>query len=237
MKKLHRFIGDFDLSQTFIRVDDPEIFFQITHVLKFKPGELFVLCNGTTDEAVVVLDEIQKNFCMVQKQEVHENISEPERKVTLYASIIKADHFELLAQKCTEVGLFQIVPVISHRTVKLGLRETRIFKIMQEAAEQSGRARIPNLLEIMSFAEALKHSQGNEKNFFLDIDAKAPHLQTFQNAVFQTAGIFIGPEGGFEAREQKQALEAGCVLTTLGPLVLRAETAAIISSYLLVTQL
>lgn len=54
---------------------------------------------------------------------------------------------------------------------------------------------------------------------------------------FESAGIFIGPEGGFEAREQKQALEAGCILTNLGPLVLRAETAAIIASYILSTKL
>jgi 16S rRNA (uracil1498-N3)-methyltransferase len=236
MKKLHRFIGDFDLTQTYIRVSDPEIYFQMTHVLKFKTGEVFILSNGTKDEAVVVLEDIQKDHVMVRKQEVHENTSEPERHITLYASIIKADHFELLAQKCTEVGLFQIVPVISHRTIKLGLRETRIFKIMQEAAEQSGRARVPNLLEIMRFEEALEHAQKNEKNFFLDIGV-SPHLQSFQNAAFQSAGIFIGPEGGFESREQKQALEAGCILTNLGPLVLRAETAAIIASYILSTKL
>ncbi len=231
MKKLHRFIGDFDLTQTYIRVSDPEIYFQMTHVLKFKAGEVFVLSNGTKDEAVVVLDDIQKDHVTVRKQEVHENTSEPERHITLYASIIKADHFELLAQKCTEAGVFQIIPIITHRTVKLNIRHDRIQKIMQEAAEQSGRAIVPALGDPLSFEEALHLTSSFEKNFFLDFDTEF-HLKE-KDSTLTNVSLFIGPEGGFEASEREMAQKSGCSMAHLGPLTLRAETAAIISTYIL----
>lgn len=232
--KVHRFIVNLDFDQNTFFLDDAEIFFQITHVLKMRSGEKCILCDGNGNEVLATIVDIQKNKIQFQIEKQYTSIIDPSVKVTLFAAVLKSDHFELLAQKCTEAGVFQIIPIITKRTIKLNLRHDRIQKIVKEAAEQSGRGFVPAVGDPLSFEEALALTKNFDASFFVDFDTGL-HLKDAPKN-FRSASIFIGPEGGFEASERELALNAGCVGVHLGGPTLRAETAAMVSTYLL-TQL
>jgi 16S rRNA (uracil1498-N3)-methyltransferase len=133
-----------------------------------------------------------------------------------------------VVQKATECGVKKIVPLISARTVKTGLKKERLEKIIKEASEQSGRGMLPALMETMSFSEALEQAKDNEQNFFFDASGSSFADQVLNN---NSVGIFVGPEGGWTSDEINLAKEKGCLLASLGQLILRGETAAIIASY------
>ncbi len=151
----------------------------------------------------------------------------------LYCSILKRENFELVAQKSTEIGIKEIVPIISSRTIKMNLREDRLEKIIKEAAEQSDRGILPILNKPMKFDDALIHSRANDFNIFFHPGGEPVH--GIKHA-FQKVGIFVGPEGGWDEAEEKAVadLSTGAghyKIANLGPLTLRAETAAIVATY------
>ena len=151
------------------------------------------------------------------------------RTAVLYVSILKRENFELVVQKATEVGISKIVPMLCARTVKTGLRQDRLEKIAKEAAEQCGRVSIPEISGIQNFSDILKSAPKNSFIFSLETKKQALGFKFPKEA-----NLFIGPEGGWVGEEVTAAKKAGFKELSLGPLVLRAETAAIVASYLAV---
>lgn len=229
--KMHRFIGDFDFMQEIIDLGSSDIAHQVTHVLRLKPGQEIILCNGQGKETKAKIIEMKKGMLVVQRGEIFSSIPEPTRAVTLYVALLKGEHFELIAEKATEVGVASLVPLITRRTVKLNFKWDRIQKIMKEAAEQSGRGSLPSISEPVSFQEGLLLAQAHEKNFFFDFSSPPFSEKMLQKT--QSVGCFIGPEGGWDEKEREQAEKENFSIVTLGERVLRAETAAIVSAYLL----
>jgi 16S rRNA (uracil1498-N3)-methyltransferase len=229
--KLHRFIDSFDLKKKILILSEFDMVHQLIHVLRAKTGEEILLCDGKGNEARVEIIDIQKSSLEVKVLERLKSIPEATRKVTLYAAIIKGEHFEMIAQKAVEAGIFEIVPIITQRTVKLNLKLDRIQKIMKEAAEQSGRGFIPLIEEPITFKDALKRAKQHEQNYFCDFVPELLEKQNFQNA--KSVSCFIGPEGGWDEKERELAIELNCIPVRLGSFTLRAETAAIVVSYLL----
>lgn len=226
--KVHRFCVSGDLSTGAIAINDPEIHNQIKNVLKLRVGEPVILFNATGVEAVGNIADIEKTGVTVEVSEVRASSVEPKRFVRLYLAILKNEHFELAAQKAVECGVGEIIPIITSRTVKLALKPARVMKIMQEAAEQSGRVVVPRLAEPVPFAEAIiAAAKHNSENFFCDGGAKDALTPSSERV-----GIWIGPEGGFNPEEVEMAKEAGFDPVSLGSLTLRAETAAIVATYL-----
>lgn len=225
--KIHRFYINGELSTGALTVADPEMHNQIRNVLKLEMGEPVILFNGAGVEAVGSIAAIGKKEVTVEITEIRKNSNEPARIVRLYLSLLKNEHFELAAQKAVECGVSEIIPVITSRTVKLALKAERVIKIMQEAAEQSGRGVIPRLAEVMKFDEAIASAKYNGQNFFCDGGAR----ETLTPKAGQV-GVWIGPEGGFTPEEVAMAKRAGCTEASLGALTLRAETAAIVATYL-----
>ena len=129
-----------------------------------------------------------------------------------------------------EVGVKEITPIITARTVKLGLNKERLEKIIKEAAEQSGRGILPRLNEAMDFDRAVDLAKNsNDLNLFFNIDGK--NVQHSMSNISKI-GIFIGPEGGWDEEEIKKAQSSnGFTIVGLGKTILRAETAAVIASY------
>jgi len=111
--RLHRFIGKFDFSQSRLKIYDEEILKQIRNVLRLKKGDSIILADGKLNEAVVRITESDKKFLEVEILEKSVNKNEPERHGILYCAILKRENFEWVAQKATEVGIKEIVPVIS----------------------------------------------------------------------------------------------------------------------------
>lgn len=231
MKKIHRFIIETDLKE---RVDlrDRALLHQWANVLKFKPEEEIELCDGKGEEAVYELISLEKKTAELKRRGVvRKNEAEPPRHVTLYAAVLKKENFDLIVQKTTECGVSEIVPIISDRIVKKNVKLDRLREIAKEAAEQSDRGRVPNVHEPLSFKAALAQAKMNEKNYFFHV---GPNVEAFRDVklVNSRIGLFIGPEGGWSDEEVKAAREAGLEFASLGPRVLRGETASVIATFL-----
>jgi 16S rRNA (uracil1498-N3)-methyltransferase len=235
--KIHRFfIEEITVMKKGITViKDPEIVHQIRDVLRLQKGEQIILCDGKMNEAIAEITSMGKNAIDISILEVRKNANESQAYGILYCAILKKENFELVVQKAVEVGIKEIVPLITERTVKLNLKEERLKKIIKEAAEQSGRGVLPILSESMAFEKAISQAKGNNTNLFFDPTGKIPNDKfqipnKSQNP--NSKGIFIGPEGGWSEKEIEQAREQKFEIVSLGSLTLRAETAAIVGSWL-----
>lgn len=231
--KLHRFIGDFDFTRNTVEITKPEIIKQIKGVLRLKEEESIVLSDGKGAQFKAKITSLahDKIICEIIKKL---DSSEPKKKVSLYLAILKKENFELAVQKAVECGVSEIIPIITERTIKTGLNMERLNKIILEASEQCERSVVPNLHEIINFEDALEDGkQSNEKLIFHTQDSieYAPSI----NATL--ASIFIGPEGGFTEKEISLAQENGYTVASLGNLILRGETAAIIATYRVVHEI
>lgn len=224
--KIHRFIGTFAPQGATIRITEKELVHQISRVLKLEPGEHVILSDGNGSEWQGMLSLVSKGEVIVSEVALHLNSNEPAREVTLYLAILKKDNFELAIQKAVEVGVCRIVPIITERTVKSGINTVRLETIIREAAEQSGRGRLPVLEPIASFQEALKNVLPSESVLFDLSGTSFADKPTYSS-------LFIGPEGGFAPEEIMEAKNRGLAIASLGALTMRGETAAIVASYLI----
>lgn len=228
--RLHRFIGQFDCAGDHIEITDSGIVNQVVRVLRLGIGDQLIVSNGAGAECVCEITERHKDRLVVSVIERRVNASEPAVTSVLYCAILKRENFELVVQKATEIGITEIVPLITERTVKLDIKEDRLQKIIMEAAEQSGRGRLPILRAPMQFMDALADAKRNAVVLFFDLsDATIDSIDLYKS---QSRGVFIGPEGGWTEKEVAAARAAGCAIVSLGALTLRAETAAIVASYL-----
>lgn len=228
--RLHRFIGQFDCTGDHIEITDPGIVNQVVRVLRLGIGNQLIVSNGAGAECVCEIAERYKDRLVVSVVERRTNVNEPAIASVLYCAILKRENFELVVQKATEIGIAEIVPLITERTVKLDIKEDRLQKIIMEAAEQSGRGRLPILHAPMQFTDALADAKRNAVNLFFDLSDVAVDSIDLNEA--RSRGVFIGPEGGWTEKETAAARATGCLIVSLGALTLRAETAAIVASYL-----
>jgi 16S rRNA (uracil1498-N3)-methyltransferase len=228
--RLNYFIGKFDLTTPTLTISDSEIVSQIRNVLRLGEGEQILLGDGNSSETLGIISRISKSEIDVALGEVRKNMNELSRHITLYCSIIKRDNFELVAQKATEIGVREIVPIISERTIKTSLQPARINKIIREAGEQSGRGILPLLHEPHTLERALTHS--HDVNICLD--SSGSDCKNFKiQADAKNIGIFIGPEGGWSDNELELfRFNQAFNILSFGPLTLRAETAAVVGSFL-----
>ena len=226
--KTHRFIGNFDFKNKEIELTDRELINQLKNVLRLEVGAEILIGNGKGEEARAKIKIIEREKVNLEIIEVRPITSEPTRKVKLCCAILKKENFELAVQKATEIGVSEITPVITERTVKTGLNYERLNKIIKEASEQSGRGILPKLNETLNFEKALQTEAGPKILFHPSTSLGAsPSLVSDEQI-----SVFIGPEGGFTENEVALAKEHGAQIATFGPLIFRAETAAIIASYL-----
>lgn len=227
--KLHRFIGSVSLAQDTITINDAMLIHQLKDVLRLGVGDSFVLCDGDLREAIITISVLTSN-CVEGIVSNRRIVSVAAlRDTTLYCALLKRENFELVAQKCTECGIARIVPMYTKYTVKLNLKYERIQKIMHEAAEQSGRGRVPALERATRFNEAVLQHGNYESNIFFDISGNTFDVGIFRK--IKKASIWIGPEGGWSAEELGAAKENNFSIMRFGDMMLRAETAAIVGSY------
>lgn len=198
-----------------------------------KSGEKIILLDGSGFEYVceIAVHGKDVNFTVVEKRK---NESEPSIDVTLYQALLKSqEKFELILQKAVELGVCSIVPLRAERCQLPDLRKKdRCEKIMREASEQSERAKVPPLADIVTFDEMIENLDTSDTttNLFLyegmrDKKFKLPDLGVNVN-------VIIGPEGGFSP-DEAQKMKAFCEkhknshILSLGKRILRSETASI----------
>ncbi len=201
-------------------------------VLRLNPGDEVSLCDGSgTDALCRVISsngkELQVEICSVSPSR-----SEPRLRCTIYMGFPKADKFEHVIQKATELGAYEIVVFPCTRSVSrpdsksIAKKLERWQKIAASAAEQSGRGRIPQVLALDSFDEAVQRaSQAEFSALFYENERTRSLRAAVEAAPFATAAIMSGPEGGLTDQEVRKAMDAGMEVCSLGPRILRCETA------------
>lgn len=232
--KIHRFIISIDLSPQILTLTDKQLCHQLSTVLHLTRGEEIILCDGELHEARCRIEALSSSQCRLSVLERMANTAECPINGTLYCSLLKKDQFEWVLQKAVEVGIRAIVPIISERTVKLSPPSPdRATQILREAAEQSGRGMVPHLGDLLALEDVFSScvSKGVATLFF--------HKQGMdfiswkhQNISPQSINVCIGPEGGWTESEVASAQDSGCAIVSMGATTLRAETAAIVGSYL-----
>ena len=203
---------------------------QHAKVLRLKPGEMVLLCDGEGREAVCKV--ASTDGWLLRAMERRESQSEAAVKVSVYMALPKADKLEHVIQKATELGAYEIVTFPSARCVSrpdeksLKKKLERWEKIAASAAEQSGRGRIPKVLVLGSFSEALtRAAQADKALMFYEHEEALTLKMALSSGGYSTVSLLTGPEGGLEEAEVTQAREAGLQVCTLGKRILRCETA------------
>ena len=198
-------------------------------VLRLKAGEQVLVCDGEGRECLCAVVD---NLWNLEVLERRESVSEPAVQVSVYMAFPKSDKLEHVIQKATELGVYEIVAFPSARCVSkpdeksLKKKLERWQKIAASAAEQSGRGRIPRVVILPSFAEALKRGAQTDLPMMFYENEQATTLHMALNAgEWKSAALLTGPEGGLEEKEVTQAMDAGWKVCTLGKRILRCETA------------
>lgn len=226
--KIHRFFSQLQRDRDAVSFADPDVEHQILRVLKLRVGEVVTVLDGKGMERDVELVQVDKKSVAGVVIAERKNLAESDREVILYAAILKRENFEWAVQKAVECGVSSIVPMVTQRTVKKDVKRERLQEIAKEAAEQSGRGRVPVVAEPIDFEEALKGARG--KGYFLDAGGK--ELEPVREPD-DVVSVFVGPEGGWSDEERENAKRAGLTMRSLGPRVLRGETACALAVYLM----
>lgn len=217
----------------------------ILNVMRMEIGDTLTICDGQSNDYLCRICETGKNCLKAKIEETTKSESEPKTKITLYQGLPKSDKMELIIQKCVEIGVCRIVPVITERAVvkiEKGAKEDkkteRWQKIAESAAKQSGRGIIPAVERPMKFKEAIEEAVKNGEAIIPYENEKDRGLKEFvKNSKAEDIGIFIGPEGGFDTKEIEFAVENGVMSVTLGKRILRTETAGIVTSAIVLYEL
>lgn len=202
----------------------------ISRVLRMKAGDALSLCDGAGNEYDAVIASITQETvsCAVCKR--HESEAESPVKVTLFQCLPKSGKMELIVQKCTELGVYAVVPTLSARCVVVpgkdyDKKRERYNRVALEAAKQSRRGMIPSVLPLIE----LKKIDVNSFDLFLVAyeDESTVSLKQALRAANAPASIalLIGPEGGLEEGEVSLLVKAGAKSVSLGKRILRTETA------------
>ncbi|NLN40714.1 MAG: 16S rRNA (uracil(1498)-N(3))-methyltransferase [Clostridiales bacterium] len=210
----------------------------ILRVLRLDVGDLIEICDGAGRDYPATIIETNKGWVKVKLGEGSPSKGEPLSKVTLYQGIPKSTKMDLVIQKCVELGVYEIVPLETARTItdlsepkKANKKVARWQKIAHEAAKQSKRGIIPSVDMPMTFSQAIKTASHSTKIIFWEgereVDLKKyldeKNINHHNNE--KDIGIIIGPEGGLNDQEVALAKEYGWDTITLGPRILRTETA------------
>lgn len=229
--RLHRFIiPSLVLKAEEIGIPDHDLVKQLRTVLRIKVGDSILVSDGDGLEVEGVVKEYRGDSVIVSFGEPYEVKTESGREVMLCMAVTKRDTFEWACQKATECGVTRIVPVITERTVKQNISLSRLRAIVKEASEQSGRGVIPEIDDITPFEDLVVSVKGEK--FIAAVGHDETTLADVARGEEPTT-VFIGPEGGFSEKEVALAEHNGWRAVTLGLRVLRAETAAVVATYLL----
>lgn len=206
--------------------------FQHARVLRLKPGEKLLVCDGQGREALCQVRQVGASDMELEILERRDSETEAAVKVSVYMAFSKADKLEHVIQKATELGAYEIVAFPSARCVSrpdeksLKKKLERWQKIAASAAEQSGRGRIPQVITLGSFQEVLERAaQADKALLFYENEHAVTLRMALEEGSWSTASLLTGPEGGLEEAEVEQARKAGFQVCTLGKRILRCETA------------
>lgn len=201
---------------------------QLRTVLRMSADDEVLVLDGRGLYHRVIITHLDKKEALGRIQESLPAEGEPAGDLILYQALTRGDRFEWVLQKGVELGVTLFQPMVTRRTVRRPpgpSKWERWQRIIQEAAEQCGRGRLPALAGPIGFEQAVTSAQGF--SLLPTVTATQPARQALSAATWPLH-LFIGPEGGFDPEEVALARTAGVHTVTLGARTLRTETAAIV---------
>lgn len=213
----------------------------IARSLRMKKGDMITVCTGDGNDYGCIIDNITKDGVVLSVCYKQASDSEPDIKVSLYQAVPKGDKLEDVIQKCTELGVYEIIPVLTKRCVsrpqekQAEKKRQRYNKIALEAAQQSGRGITPQVKKMTDLKTAVNECRADIKIVFYEGGGEP--LGKIIKKGAKSAAVFIGPEGGFEKDEVEFLISNSAVPATLGKRILRTQTApvAALSAIMLLT--
>ncbi len=217
-------------GKIFIFGDDA---FHIARSLRMAVGDELVISDGEGTEYLCTLLKIRDDECECEVKVSRRAEAESPVRITLYMAYPKGDKLETVIQKAVELGASRIVPFESSRCVKKPKAEKadkqteRLMRISKEAAKQCGRGILPEVTHAISFAQMLKEAREDELALFCYEGEKSVSLKKAlcEAGIPATVSVIVGCEGGFSDEEAALCQAAGLKSVSLGPRILRCETA------------
>jgi 16S rRNA (uracil1498-N3)-methyltransferase len=234
---MHRFyVKSNQIQGQSVSITGPDVN-HIKNVLRMKQGDEIVICNGQGKDCYCIIDRVSEGEITANINSEQDTGTELKTKITLFQGLPKMDKMELIIQKAVELGVYEIVPIMTKRAiVKLDDKKKEEKKlerwqaIAEGAAKQSGRGIIPMIKPVQSYQEAIKNATSMGLGLIPYENAMGmQYTKEIMSSLGQYAsvGIFIGPEGGFEELEIELAKTNGIHPITLGRRILRTETAGL----------
>jgi 16S rRNA (uracil1498-N3)-methyltransferase len=225
---------DADFSKPSIVISDAHEIHHIKDVLRLKKGSLIQIFNARSQQADVVIEQINEDAIEVRVQTVKQ-MEDAQAKIILACAPPKKGKFEFIIEKCTELGVDEIIPLRTKRTEvvfkedRMASKLSRFEAVAINAAKQSKRLKVPRIHPMTSLAEVLKTLDPNGVHLFPSLHNHSKHITDVLLKADKNVPvtIFIGPEGDFTPDELDLAIKHGCVPVSLGDTVLKVETAAI----------
>ncbi len=225
----------------FLRIRDEKAHY-LTKVLRCERGDNIEILDGRGRSLQCVIKDVSRKEIIVEITGLQPCDTESPLNLLLLQGLLKGDKMDLVIQKTTELGIKEIFPVVTERSqVRQTARVDRWRKIAEDASRQSGRAIIPVIHEPVEIGKILDSLNSEPKGFIFweggGISIKEAVIAFKQPDDTRVPPSFlyltIGPEGGFTEEEVKDARDHGLIPVSLGRRILRAETAAIVSTALI----
>jgi len=219
---------------------------QIRNVLRMKSGDHVIVLDNTGCEYTVILTKVGRQDVIGEVISRQQAQAEPKTQITLYQSLLAREKFEWVLQKCTEVGVTSFVPIVTERSIVrrqdaiTPRKLSRWRDIITEAAEQSGRGRIPQIEDTVNFTDAVCRLGDFDRCPIGTLETNGVSIKEvlqFGSDEPVTVALFIGPEGGFTDDEIADACSQGATAFSLGKRILRTETAAVVASAVILYEL
>ncbi|AFS78830.1 ribosomal RNA small subunit methyltransferase E [Gottschalkia acidurici 9a] len=242
---MHRFFVEIEnIKEDYIEINDEDVK-HIKNVLRLEVGDTISICDKQETDYICNISEINKNNITCMVIDKFKSKGEPPIDIVLYQGLPKSDKMELIVQKSTELGVKKIVPVMTNRTIvkiqdrkKEDKKLERWTRIAEEASKQSKRGMIPEISNIVTFKEMLDIFKGEETVIVpYESEENIGIKQVLKNCNSKKINILIGPEGGFEDEEIESLKSINCNIVTLGPRILRTETAGFTTSAIVLYEL
>jgi len=203
----------------------------VARVLRLRAGERLCLFNGRGGEFDALVDAVTRRSVRVRVERFRPRDRESPLRLELAQGISRGKRMDFAVQKAVELGAARIVPVLVERGVvhlegeRAGAREEHWRAVAVRACEQCGRTRVPEIAPLTPLARWLAEASGAGLGLVLDPEAgRGLDGLEYRGA---TVSLLVGPEGGLTPQEIRQAGAAGLVAVSLGPRILRTETAAV----------
>ncbi|KUK73879.1 MAG: Ribosomal RNA small subunit methyltransferase E [Clostridiales bacterium 38_11] len=230
---MNRFFVD-EINDGQARIKDAD-FKHCKNVLRLKEGsEIFLVYNSREYIGKILSYETSTALCTIVKES--EKTREAGIDVSLYQCIPKSSKMETIIQKNVEIGVNRIVPVISYRTIvkisEQAIEEKKLIrwnKVSEEAAKQSMRNIIPKVDRVITFKQMIENLRQSKGLIIVPYENESDNNMGNIRIDCSDVRIVIGPEGGFEEFEIEELKNAGAHIVTLGPRILRTETAGIVA--------